>query len=138
MKYYVVIDTNVIVSGLIAKQDTNVYKVLSLLYSGDIIPLYSKEILDEYKMVLSRDKFNLKKSHIGRFINILKTNGIKVTPQHLEVEIPDQDDIKFYELVMDKSIKSNKYLITGNIKHYVKNPIIMTPDEFIKVVNKQQ
>lgn len=138
MKYYVVIDTNVIVSGLIAKQDTNVYKVLSLLYSGDIIPLYSKEILDEYKMVLSRDKFNLKKSHIGRFINILKTNGIKVTPQHLEVEIPDQDDIKFYELVMDKSIKNNKYLITGNIKHYVKNPIIMTPDEFIKVVNKQQ
>ena len=137
MKYYVVIDTNVIVSGLIAKQDTNVYKVLSLLYSGDIIPLYSKEILDEYKMVLSRDKFNLKKSHIGKFINILKTNGIKVVPQHLDVELPDQDDIIFYELVMDKSIKNNKYLVTGNIKDYVKNPIIMTPDEFIKMVNKQ-
>ena len=136
MKYYVVIDTNVIVSGLIAKQDTNVYKVLSLLYSGDIIPLYSKEVLDEYKMVLSRAKFNLKKSHIGRFINILKTNGIKVAPRHLDVELPDQDDIIFYELVMDKTIKRNKYLITGNIKDYVKNPIIMTPDEFIEMVNK--
>lgn len=29
------------------------------------------------------------------------------------------------------------YLTTGNIKDYVKNPIIMTPNEFIKMVNKQ-
>ena len=50
----------------------------------------------------------------------------------------DDDDIVFYELVMDKTITSNKYLITGNIKHYIKNPIIVTPDEFIKLVENKK
>ena len=139
MKYYVVIDTNVIVSALMEKQnDSNTVKVLKLFFAGNIIPLYSDEVLEEYKEVLSRPAFMINKNKIGKFINVLRTNGIYIEPQKLDVEMKDDDDIVFYELVMDKTITSNKYLITGNIKDYIINPIIVTPDEFIKIVENKK
>ena len=63
MKYYVVIDTNVIVSALMEKQnDSNTVKVLKLFFAGDIIPLYSDEVVEEYKEVLSRPAFMINKN----------------------------------------------------------------------------
>ena len=134
MKYYVVIDTNVIISGLLEKNnDTNAVKVINLLVMKDIIPLYSESIFQEYKEVLNRKKFGFTKSRIGSFINYIKENGILINPSNIDIELPDSNDIMFYELVMDKTINSNKYLITGNIKHYLKDPIIVTPAEFIEI-----
>ena len=124
MKYYVVIDTNVIISGLLEKHnDTNAVKVINLLVMKDIVPLYSESIFQEYKEVLNRKKFGFTKSRIGSFINNIKENGILINPSNINIELPDSNDVMFYELVMDKTIDSNKYLITGNIKHYLKNPI---------------
>ena len=134
MKYYVVIDTNVIISGFMEKhEDSNTVKILRMLFDGDIVPIYSDDTIAEYKEVLSRSVFKFKKSTIGRFINVLKDNGLKLCPKHKDVALVDEDDIVFYELVMDKTITSNKYLITGNIKHYLKDSIIVTLDEFIEI-----
>lgn len=69
MKYYVIIDTNVIVSALMdKKEESNTVKVLKLFFSGDIIPLYSEEVIDEYKEVLSRPLFKMSKNKVGKFI----------------------------------------------------------------------
>lgn len=134
MKYYVVIDTNVIISGFMEKhEDSNTVKILRMLFDGDIVPIYSDDTIAEYKEVLNRSVFKFKKSNVGKFINVLKDNGLKLYPKHKDVVLVDKDDIVFYELVMDKTINSNKYLITGNIKHYSKDPIIVTPDEFIDI-----
>lgn len=55
MRYYAVFDTNVIVSSLLAKRtDTATAKVIDAISSGDIIPLYNQEILEEYDEVLHR------------------------------------------------------------------------------------
>lgn len=43
--------------------------------------------------------------------------------------------MKYY---IDKTITSNKYLITGSIKDYIKNPIIVTPDEFMQIVKNNK
>ena len=62
MRCYAVVDTNVIVSALIAKNpDSPPRQVFRAMLSGDIIPLYHSDILDEYEEVLGRKKFHLKK-----------------------------------------------------------------------------
>ncbi len=58
MKYYAVIDTNVLVSAML-KWDSVPGNVLELVYSGTIIPLLNQHIVKEYREVLARPKFRL-------------------------------------------------------------------------------
>ena len=60
MKKYVVIDTNVLVSALITKNENSpVVRILRFLAGGNIIPVFSEEIISEYNDVLRRKKFKL-------------------------------------------------------------------------------
>lgn len=63
MKAYVVIDTNVLVSALLAKRtDSAPVQILDRLFNRDFIPMYNDEILAEYSEVLRRPKFKFQKS----------------------------------------------------------------------------
>lgn len=55
MKYFVVIDTNVLVSAML-KRNTPPDKVIRHIFAGNIIPLLNEEILNEYREVLNRPK----------------------------------------------------------------------------------
>ena len=66
MKYYAVIDTNVIVSALL-NPDSIPGTILKYASSGLIAPLINDEILREYKEVISREEFNFKKEIFHRF-----------------------------------------------------------------------
>lgn len=58
MKYYAVIDTNVLLSALLSKNETSAtVKVLDAVFEGWIIPLYHQDILKEYTEVLHRRKY---------------------------------------------------------------------------------
>ena len=58
MIVYAVIDTNVMVSAMLSSHDdAATVRVVEKLFTGEIIPLYCTEILDEYYDVLHRDKF---------------------------------------------------------------------------------
>ena len=58
MKRYAVIDTNVLVSALLAKRaDSATVEVVAKLFDGSVTPVFSGEILEEYADVLHRDKF---------------------------------------------------------------------------------
>ena len=139
MKFYVIIDTNVIASALYTDNDDSpTYKILEKLYSGDITIFYSDEILAEYKEVLNRVKFDFSNSVIGTFINFIKDNGIYVKPEKLDIIIPDMNDIMFYELVVDKSIKNERILVTGNKKDFPISPKIVTPAEFMEIFNRKK
>ena len=53
MKYYAVIDTNVIVAALLTKnKDSATLRVINAVLDGSIVPLYHKDILAEYDDVL--------------------------------------------------------------------------------------
>ena len=56
---YVVIDTNVIVSALLAQdhQRSVPFAILEAVFLGKITPVLSKDIMTEYMSVLNRDKF---------------------------------------------------------------------------------
>ena len=55
MKFYAVIDTNVIVSALL-KWNSVPGVVLQAVFNGFVVPVYNDEILNEYRNVLNRPK----------------------------------------------------------------------------------
>ena len=133
---YAVIDTNVLVSSLLAKSaDVATVQIMEKVIVGKIVPLYSKEIISEYREVLNRKKFNFSKKLVDYLINAIEKFGILVEPQKLEIDFIDLKDLPFYEVVMDKE-NEDSYLVTGNIKHFPKKPFIVTPRELINILKK--
>ncbi len=94
---YAVIDTNVVVSALLSiDSNSNPAIVLRAVLQGRIIPVFNKEILDEYTEVLLRDKFHFNKSYIDIIISHIKRIGIKAERVKILDEIfPDSKDIVF-------------------------------------------
>jgi len=137
-KYLAVIDTNVIVSALISKQkDSATVKVIADIFNGCVIPLYHKDILCEYNEVLHRPKFHLEDETIRQFIGAIEQIGIEVFPSPTREMLPDEDDLIFYEVTMEKR-PENSYLITGNIRHYPQRAFIVTPAEFIEIIEQNK
>lgn len=134
MKVYAVFDTNIIVSALISRRsDTAVVLALETLLAGEVIPLYNDEILKEYEDVLHREKFHLPESFIAATINQIKKDGIASERIHSDESFPDPSDVVFYEVALSKE---DSFLVTGNIRHFPKNPIVVTPVEFLKLIGK--
>ena len=133
-KYFVIFDTNVIVSALFSS-DINSYPVqlMNYIYDETIIPVYSDDILNEYKEVLSRNKFPFTKKMVGDLINYIKRLGINISVDKQNIDFVDIDDLKFYEVLMTKD-EYKKDLVTGNIKHFPKQSNIKTPKEMVELI----
>ena len=133
MKYYVVIDTNVLVSAMLIWNSIP-GNILELTFDGPIIPLLNKEIVEEYRNVLSRPKFHLTENIINDVLDSIESKGIYIDAETLEVELPDPKDRIFYEIVMEKRKEEDAYLVTGNIRHFPTMPFIVTPREMIDII----
>lgn len=133
MKYYAVIDTNVLVSAML-KWDSFPGNVLELTFDGPIIPLLNEEIVKEYRNVLSRPKFHLTEELIKDVLEGLKSKGISIDAVPLDEELPDPKDRVFYEVVMEAQNGENAYLVTGNIKHFPTKPFIVTPRQMVEII----
>ncbi len=60
MKYYAVIDTNVLVSAMI-KWNSVPGNIMELTFDGSIVPILNEQIVKEYREVLTRPKFHFTK-----------------------------------------------------------------------------
>lgn len=137
MKCYAVFDTNVLISSLLTKRkDSATAIVVDAISSGQIVPLYNQEILDEYDEVFHRAKFPFSEAAIQGILTIIRKLGISVSPSPTGEILPDMDDLVFYEVVMEKR-DDDAYLITGNIKHFPKRAYIMTPAEMAAVLDNK-
>ena len=138
MRYYAVFDTNVLISSLLTKRtDTATAQVVDAISTGDIIPLYSQEILSEYDEVLHRDKFCFSEERIRRILIMIQQFGLPVNPGPTGEILVDMDDLVFYEVVMEKR-SEDAYLITGNIRHFPERSFIVTPAEMMTIIQKGQ
>lgn len=136
MKYYAVIDTNVLLSALLTKnKDSATIQVLDAVFDRKIIPLYHQEILAEYYEVLHRKKFHLLEETVDTVIDAFRQNGIEVFPQPTGAVLIDMDDLIFYEVAMEKR-EDDAYLVTRNQKHYPVRDFIVTPSEMIKIIKE--
>ncbi|HQC55281.1 MAG TPA: putative toxin-antitoxin system toxin component, PIN family [Clostridia bacterium] len=138
MAYYAVIDTNVMVSAFLTRHnDSATVKVMLMVISGEIVPVYSNSILAEYKDVLSRSKFKIDDSAINMLISGFQQFGILIEPTQRGEILTDMKDLPFYEVVLD--IKNdNGYLITGNLKHFPKKPFVVTASQFLEIVKSKK
>ena len=123
MKKYVVVDTNVLVSALITRNESSpTVKILRYVSENKIIPVYSAEIIEEYNEVLHRAKFKLPDEIIVRLLNDIVSNGFEVKNIiEVEEEMPDPKDIVFYAVTLSASDKES-VLVTGNGKHFPEKP----------------
>ena len=133
---YAVIDTNVLVSALLSRNDdAATVQVLNMVLSGEIIPVYSKTITKEYRLVLSRKRFGFPGDLIEHLVLAIERFGILVDPQSTGIILPDMNDLPFYEAVLEKR-EDNAYLVTGNTKHFPQEPFVVTPRELLDILNK--
>ena len=133
--FYAVIDTNVIVSALITKRpDSPVLQVMQRIFSGRVCALVNEEILAEYKEVLSRPKFELQAETIETVIAELQKHCMNVDAPPSGVVLPDPKDVVFYNVVLAKRDKDAR-LVKGNIKHFPVCDFVVTPREFLDIVD---
>lgn len=133
MKYYAVIDTNVLVSAML-KWDSVPGNVLELTFSGTIIPLLNAHIVKEYRNVLARSKFHLTEDIIDDVVGELEQLGVFVDAEELAVKLPDSKDRVFYEVVIEERKSESAYLVTGNIKHFPAKSFVVTPRQMLDII----
>ncbi len=126
----IVLDTNVLVSGLINPKGVPA-KILNLILNEKIIVLYDNRIIREYETVLSRRKFRFEKEIIEPLIDFIKHEGSFIAADPLKIKFEDEDDKMFLEVAKSGDAE---YLITGNIVHFPNEQFIVTPKEFIEKI----
>lgn len=136
MKYYAVIDTNVLVSAML-KYNSVPGSVLALAFDGPIVPVYNSEILKEYSEVLLRPKFHLTEKIVNDVINSLEYRGINIEAEVLDISMPDPKDKVFYEVTLEQRKTENAYLVTGNIKHFPVKAFVVTPREMLDIISSE-
>jgi putative PIN family toxin of toxin-antitoxin system len=133
---YVVIDTNVIVSALLAQdhQKSAPFAVLEAVFLGKITPVLSKEIMAEYVSVLNREKFGFNKGWVKTILVELREQGVMDHPTKKEKELPDPKDVCFYEAAAIYE-DAGVLLVTGNMKHFPDCPFAVTPAQLKEKLN---
>ena len=99
-----------------------------------LIPLYNDDIIKEYDEVLHRAKFKLSEEQISTFIEQVKENGIDSSRFPYAGEMPDEDDRVFYEICLSKE---DSFLVTGNLKHFPKEPQVITAAEMMELLDNE-
>ena len=124
-----VLDTNVIISAFI-NPGGKPSQILKMVLGREAELCYNTTILTEYESVMFRPKFSgkIETGIIRHFINIIRNIGFSYDPAHSVIKLTDESDRIFY----DTAKGSGSLLISGNIKHFPKEPFIIPPADFLK------
>lgn len=133
MKYYAVLDTNVIVPAFL-KRGSVPDTILSLALNNVIELFVNDQIVQEYREVLLRDRFGLDKRDVEDFIDELKDFAHFVEPDRLDEFFTDLGDKVFYEVVMEVRKNMDAFWVTGNIKHFSVKPYAVTPRQMLQII----
>ena len=136
MNFYVVIDTNVVVSALF-KSDSLPGKIVNHALNGKIIPLLHEEIFSEYEEVVNRPKFKFSQEGIERILKGIKERGKFIDEKEYDEELPDPKDKVFYWVTLTAREEVEAYLVTGNLKHFPIKPFIVTPREMLDILESE-
>jgi len=123
------LDTNILVSSLLTAGPPA--GIVDLIANGKIIPFYSNPILQEYMDVLSRKKFGFNPIQVTRLLDDIVRTGIAVEGKQSDTNKKiNEDDRIFY----DAAVEAAAYLITGNIRHFPKEPFVVSPAQFLLII----
>ena len=129
----IVLDTNIIVSGLL-KPASKEGRILVSTLAGKFKFFVSMPILEEYEGVLKRPKFNLTEQKVVKILDKIRKIAVFISPRVKLTIVDDEPDNRFLECA---EAASADYLITGNKKHFPKfwkNTKIINAREFIEAI----
>ncbi len=130
----VVLDTNVLVSGIL-KPHSKAAVVVRLAAEGVVQLAYEVRLISEYREVLRRPKFGFPAEAVDSLLAEMEEEGLLVTAAPLKCRLPDADDGPFLEVALAAKAE---VLITGNKRHFPKRASgglrIMSPAEFLELL----
>jgi predicted nucleic acid-binding protein len=98
-----------------------------MLPAGRLTPYYDYEIMREYQSVLMRPKFKFSGETTAAVIEMIERRGYFVTAPTNNVAFADESDRKFYDVARF----CGAALITGNERHFPREPFVMSPADFL-------
>ena len=127
----VVLDTNVLVSGLL-KAHSDAGAIVRLVAAGLLTVVYDARIYTEYREVLRRPKFGFENAEIKAILALIEAEGVVVAAVPLPERLPDPDDEPFLEVAR---AAADVILVTGNKRHFVlpggAGVPVLNPSEFL-------
>jgi putative PIN family toxin of toxin-antitoxin system len=126
----VVLDTNVVVSGILRPLGP-AGSILRLTAAGIIRLAHDTRILSEYKEVLGRAVFGFSENLVHDLIDQFEQEGLAVVGSPLPFRLPDPDDEPFLEVALAAQAHA---LVTGNKRHFPRRGHrmkVLSPAEFI-------
>ncbi len=129
----VVLDTNVVVSGLLRPQG-NPAQVLALALGDAVQTCHDKRILAEYAEVLGRPRFKFDAQRVREVLTKLEKDGLIVDAgKQSNLDLPDHDDEPFLAVALAGKVD---FLVTGNLNDYPMDKrrgcAVVSPAEFIE------
>ena len=133
----IVLDTNVLVSGLLSPFGPP-GDILRLLTIGTVRVCYDARILGEYRQVLRRPAFSFSHVQVDAVLAQLEADGDLVTAPPLPERLPDPDDEVFLAVALAGHAHC---LVTGNLRHYPAprrhGVQVVSPRAFLEVYRKR-
>jgi len=129
----VVLDTNVLVSGLMTPGGT-CGRVVDLFVGGTFDLCVDDRLLGEYAEVLHRPELRTEPGDAAEVLSLLRSTGRLIPTAPLTIELPDPDDLPFLEV----AAAADAMLVTGNMRHSPKKVragvVVMRPADLLEVV----
>jgi putative PIN family toxin of toxin-antitoxin system len=110
----IVLDTNVLVSGLLTPRGAP-GRVVDLVIGGSLQLLVDDRILKEYRDVLSRGRFGFSPGDVSRLLDFVTETATPVLAAPLLRRLPDSTDEPFLEVALSGRADA---LVTGNARHF--------------------
>lgn len=126
----IVLDTNVIVSGILRPYGP-AGAILRLTTAGIIRLAHDARILLEYREVLSRPAFGFSENLVHELVEQFEQEGLAVVSSPLAFRLPDPHDEAFLEVALAARAYA---LVTGNKRHFSREGHkmkVLSPAEFI-------
>jgi putative PIN family toxin of toxin-antitoxin system len=129
----VVVDTNVIVSGVINPNGAPA-AVLRMIAGGRLTPAFDLRILQEYRAVLLHPRFGFRAELVEELLELFEKEGLSISPAPLPAVLPDPGDLPFLEVAAACGAFA---IVTGNKKHFPPESIpgikILSPAELLDI-----
>lgn len=129
----VVVDTNVIVSGL-RQPLGNPGRVLILVRAGAVVPVYDAHIFAEYAEVCARPRLSLVAAIVERLLSEVVRLGVRVEDApRAAFTLPDPKDQMFLDVALAGHADA---IVTGNRKDFpdASGARILSPAELVQLL----
>jgi putative PIN family toxin of toxin-antitoxin system len=129
----IVLDTNVLVSGLLSPFGPP-GQIVRMVSAGVVTLCIDARVMAEYEEVLLRAKFGFDPDDGSALLDYLDFRGEVVAASPLFMRLPAPDDEPFLEVALSCAADC---LVTGNIAHFPAearlDALVVSPGEFMEI-----